>query len=134
MTAYRCDTIALVKKAWPKASKWLEKANAYSRENKDLLDVYAAVRNDPFVQLWMSDTAAVVTQTVQEKDGWVLHFWLAGGEMEGVQEIYSMAETMARGLGCRRMSLRGRPGWVRSFLSRGEGWRPAHSVEMEKDL
>ncbi len=112
---------------------WMEAALAAAGDaSETLLDVYQRLTTNPDYQLWVSDAGMYVTHVVPGRDGPLLHFWLAGGTMTGMKELYPLAEAFGRQLGCVAMTLIGRCGWQRTFL-RDEGWSPA-LVEMRKGL
>lgn len=85
------------------------------------------------LQFWPGRASAVVTELItypQVKD---LHFFLAGGKLEELREMYPSIIEWGRAQGCARATLAGRAGWMRSFLTKEEGWEPAWTV-LAKEL
>lgn len=74
-------------------------------------------------QLWVGARAAMVTLLEEEPRERRLLIWLAGGDLgELVNVLRPAAERWARGLGCRRVLIVGRPGWERALAP--EGYAP----------
>lgn len=118
---------------WPQVAPRLESAFARAPDNADtILDVYIHLTRNPEYQLWVSDTAAIVTRTARQPSGLTMHFWLAAGDLAGVEALVTLAESLARTLGCHHLTMFGRLGWQRSFLSRS-GW-DVEQVGMRKRL
>jgi hypothetical protein len=55
--------------------------------------------------------------------------WLAGGDLEEIKEWMPMIERCARDLGCHRLTIAGRRGWLRAL----PGFRE-QATEITKDL
>lgn len=70
--------------------------------------------------IWPGDTAAMVTSLEEGPEGRFLHVWLAGGDLDGVMALKPGVEAWGRAMGCRFVSINGRPGWAR--LLRGDGF------------
>ena len=130
MTPHRIESAEGLAQVWPTVAPWLEAALASSNNPETLLDVYEQVSRRPGHDLWVCDTATILTVLVAGQKGPLLHLWLAGGAMDGIQQLYPLVEAFARELGCISMTLIGRRGWERSFL-RDEGWAPT-LVHLEK--
>jgi len=64
-------------------------------------------------QLWVGETAAMVTQCVDEPAGRSLHVWLAGGDLAEILRLKPGVEAWGRAQGCSRVTLNGRKGWAR---------------------
>lgn len=71
-------------------------------------------------QLWPGDTAAMVTQVLDNQDGRALHVWIAGGALDGILALKPGVEAWGRAMGCNYVSINSRPGWTR--LLRDDGF------------
>ncbi len=78
-------------------------------------------------QLWEGEGAAVVTRCFPPDQ---FHVWLAGGALEAVTGLLAGALAWARPLGLRRMTLKGRPGWMRAL--RDHGFKPTVAGDLER--
>ncbi|MDP3854394.1 hypothetical protein [Phenylobacterium sp.] len=72
------------------------------------------------VRLWVGEACALATELASEGDGTCLHIWLGGGDLQGILALRPGLEAYARGLGCRSVTIDGRPGWSR--VLRGHGY------------
>lgn len=79
---------------------------------------------DGIFQLWPGVRSAVVTQIIDLPQKRELRFFLAGGNMEEIKELYHVILAWGREHGCDFATLVGRKGWERTFLTRNEGWTP----------
>jgi hypothetical protein len=68
-----------------------------------------------FAQLWINDTAAVVTEYAIVWGEVHLHAWLGGGSLRGLLNLRPEIERYARDAGCVVCTIAGRPGWDRIF-------------------
>lgn len=82
-------------------------------------------------QLWIAGRSALATQCVSGPAGRELHIWLAGGDLEEILTLAPGVEAWARGQGCVRVTLEGRPGWTRAL--RPLGYR-SNGRELERRL
>lgn len=82
-------------------------------------------------QLWLGETAALVTQLVGDGADRSVHIWLAGGGLQGVLSLRPGLEAWARGQGCQSITIDGRPGWRR--VLRPFGYRMA-GRELKRSL
>lgn len=83
-------------------------------------------------QFWPGKESAVITEVNQYPRKTVLHYFLAGGNLEELETMAGPIEQWAREQGCTRITLAGRRGWARTFL-RGRGYEPQWAV-MAKEL
>ncbi len=84
-------------------------------------------------QFWASDNAAIVTE-VSDYPGGVraVHVLWATGDMDEMRgQIAPKAEAWAKSVGCSRIIIEGRPGWLK--VMKADGYRP-FSVTLEKDI
>lgn len=118
----------------PDLLRSLREALDFGGRTHDLFSVEQDVLSGR-AQLWVSDggNAAVVTEIVQHDLGPVtLHFWLAGGHIDGVMAIHDYVTSLAKEeLGAEAVTLTGRRGWVRQL--RAQGWRET-AVLMHREL
>lgn len=105
---------------------WLRPAMVDTTEH-DLRQALCAGR----AQIWPGESAAMVTEVVDEPDGRALHVWLAGGDLAGVMALKPGVEAWGRAMGCDYVSIEGRKGWAR--LLRADGFR-LHGDELRKPL
>lgn len=84
-------------------------------------------------QLWTYGDSAVVTEIYEYPRKKVCHIFLAGGNMQDIRELHVMIEEWAKEKGCSSLSLAGRKGWARSFLTSDQDWS-IDLVLMSKDL
>lgn len=85
------------------------------------------------LQYWPGPNSIVVTEIIEYPRKRTLHFFLAAGNVAELEVMYPKIEEWGRLHGCDSATLTGREGWVRSFLSRKEGWHQK-LVVMAKDL
>lgn len=111
---------------WARCAPWIEAALAHGTGAYALADVEAMVRAGK-AQFWPGRRTAAVTTIEQDPgDRWLL-VWLAGGDLaELTEELRPKAERWARGQGCRRMLIIGRPGWERALKT--HGYAPAARI------
>lgn len=74
---------------------------------------------------WEGEHSIVVTEINQFPRLRELQFFLAAGDMQELRTLYPIILEYAKAQGCARAVLAGRPGWLRSFLTKDEGWRAA---------
>lgn len=69
--------------------------------------------------LWKGKDSAILTELWENDFGPVLTICYAGGEMDEVLRMYDVIEQAARGMGCIKIYIMGRPGWKRVMETRG---------------
>lgn len=114
-----------------RCAPWIEAALEYDGGTHDVEDVLALVACGE-CQFWPGAKSAIVTEVVRHPKKTVLHFWLAGGDLEELEAMTPDIEKWAREQGCTRVTLTGRRGWARTFL-RDTGYTPQWAV-MAKEL
>jgi hypothetical protein len=114
-----------------RCAPWIEAALEYDGGTHDIEDVLALVASGE-CQLWPGAKSAIVTEVVRHPKKTVLHFWLAGGDLQELEVMSREVEEWAREQGCSRATLAGRRGWERSFL-RDQGYAPQWAV-LAKEL
>ena len=83
-------------------------------------------------QLFVSEHSALVTTVMPYPRGTVLHLFLAGGNLEELEQLYLESEEYARYMNCKSITLMGRFGWKKSFLTE-YGMKPT-CLQMSKEL
>ena len=78
-------------------------------------------------QLWYGVDSIIITEIEQTPQLKVMHFFLAGGNLEELEVMYPLVVEWGINIGCDRAVLVGRKGWDRSFLKR-DGWELTHHV------
>jgi len=78
--------------------------------------------------LFVGEDSAIVTQEIDTPTGRLLHFWLAGGELEELAEMSASIETAAKAKGISRVSIVGRRGWQKAL----PGYREAGVILMKE--
>ena len=114
-----------------RCAPWLEAALSYGGGTHTLNDLADGVASGGF-QLWAGQTAVVLTEIITYPQSRTLHYFLAGGKMPELMKMQPDIEAWARQLGCNRITLAGRRGWLRSFL-KDEGYAEKWTV-MAKDI
>lgn len=75
--------------------------------------------SDEKAQIWEAPNAVLVTQVHEYPKGRVLHFWLAGGDLDEVVKLSHTAMDWGRSVGCVRATLTGRRGWKKVLAEQG---------------
>ena len=65
--------------------------------------------------LFVGQKSAVVTQEIDVPAGRILHFWLAGGDVNELAKIAADVEAAAKEKGISKISIVGRRGWKRKL-------------------
>ncbi len=115
-----------------RVAPYISDALEYAGGTHTLEDVRQAVRHGK-LQLWPGVHSAVLTEILDTPRQRELHFFLAGGNLDEIKSGYPHVLSWARSVGCTRATFVGRPGWLRTFLTREEGWT-APTINMQKDL
>jgi hypothetical protein len=101
---------------------WISSALQYCGDTHEPEDVLLMVAQGE-AQFWPGQRSAVVTTVLHHPRRKELFFWLAGGDLDELQDMYRDIETWGREQGCTLATLAGRRGWERTFL-RDEGYTP----------
>lgn len=78
-------------------------------------------------QYWGNKECGIVTELLQTPLRKTLHFFLAGGHLEGLRAMTPAILSWGREQGCTHATFVGRFGWLRSFV-RDFGFREAATV------
>ena len=104
---------------WARCAPWIEAALEYSLGTHTLDDVREVVLSG-HAQFWPGPEGAIVTEIQVYPRGKVLHFWLAGGDLEHLVNVIRPAvEKWGRTMGCTRSTITGRPGWLKAMKAHG---------------
>lgn len=115
----------------PNSRAVLTRALEHSHGTHAIEDVEYGIANGD-LQLWEGGESAVVTELQKTPRVQILHIFLAGGKLPELEKMWPVIREWGKGMGCTRATLRGRPGWARSFLA-NVNWRPV-AVEMGTEL
>lgn len=84
------------------------------------------------LQLWPGEKSAVVTEIEHYPLMKTCHLFLAGGDMPELRKMLESIEAWAKAQGCKKVTLAGRKGWLRSFLP-ADGYE-AKFLVMSKEI
>lgn len=114
-----------------RCSAWIGAALQSAGDTHSVEDVMLLVAGGDY-QFWPGQHSAVVTTVIEYPRLKELFFWLAGGDLDELQQMHRDIEAWGREQGCTRATLAGRPGWARTFL-RDQGYAPRW-VALSKEL
>jgi hypothetical protein len=114
-----------------RCERWIAAALEYDGDTHGIEDVLAQVATGE-CQFWPGEKSAIITEIVRHPKKTVLHFWLAGGDLQELEVMSARIEEWAREQGCQRITLAGRKGWARTFLQ-GRGYESQWAV-LAKEL
>lgn len=106
-----------------KVQKILEPALEYDN-TYNIQDVADCIL-DGSMQLWPTNNSAVVTQVQNFPRMKVLHIFLAGGNLDELETLTPHIQKFAEDMGCRKITLTGRKGWSRTFVTKFN-MKPTH--------
>lgn len=100
---------------WERCYPWIEAALDLAHGTHTMDDVRRDILTGP-ATFWPGRNAAMVTEVQEFPQMHVLHFWLAGGDLDELRdELRPMAEKWAKERGITRATIMGRRGWVRAL-------------------
>lgn len=108
---------------WERCVPLLEAAMHRGGDVLTLDDVRARILDGQY-QLWQGPDSAIVTQLIAGAKERELNILLAGGSLDTLEDMLPALERFAQLNGCAVMTILGRLGWMRSFLTREHGYRP----------
>jgi hypothetical protein len=106
-----------------KVEKILEPALEYDNTH-NMQDVADCI-NSCTMQLWTGDNSAIVTQVQIFPRMKVLHVFLAAGDLVELEIITPRIQKFAEDMGCQKITLTGRRGWSRTFVTKFN-MKPTH--------
>lgn len=101
-----------------RARPWLEAALEYCHGTHTLEDIKQAIA-DKSMLLVTGPNCAMVYEVLTFPNFKVLHGFLCGGELEELKSFDPYLQELAKTLGCSRVTIAGRPGWVRALKGLG---------------
>jgi hypothetical protein len=104
-------------KEFQRCEQWIEDALEYSHGMFTIQDVFEDVMHGN-AQFWPGEKSAIITQIVDYPRKKAIHVFLAGGDMEEIQSMEPGVIEWAKSQGCEVITLTGRPGWTRTFLTK----------------
>lgn len=113
------------KSEWERCRPWLEAALHRGGDPTTIDEVWEAVQAGR-CHFWPAIDSAVVTQLCSK--GRELNIYLAGGRIERLREMLPSLEAFGKALGCQIVTILGRRGWERTFLTREMGYAPVATL------
>lgn len=108
-----------------KCRKWIEDALEYNGGFYDFDDVAKGITSGQF-QLWPADDACLVTELLQFPRKRAVNVFLAGGNLERLEDMHKDVLSWAQAQGCECALLSGRIGWARAL--KRFGWTPIYQT------
>ena len=99
---------------WDRCAPWIAAAAKHSQGVYEVEDVRKAVEDGEAV-FWPGESAAVVTQFVENPRGRFLLFWMAGGDLAELRRMHDAICEWGAAQGCVRSLIIGRQGWARAL-------------------
>ena len=109
---------------------WIEDALEYSGGTHVFADIVAGCVSGN-MQLWPAERACMVTELVVFPQKKVVNVFLAGGDLDQIEDMQESIAQWARQQGCTAATISGRPGWTKVLKS--TGWKPLH-VTLSREL
>lgn len=123
------EQLAWLVGSWVDAEPHIQRAVDRAGGCFDINHVWSEIANGK-AQLWPGDGSAIVTKIETHPSGLkTLLYWLAGGELDALLPMTGRIEAWARKMGCTRIEIIGRRGWLRALAD----YREACTV-LVKDL
>ncbi len=108
----------------------IEAALEYAGGTHNFDDIVAmTVRGD--LLFWDLGETFMATEILHYPRARHFHVFLAGGDLTTLVNLHTDVIPFARALGCSKLTIAGRPGWVRALKS--QGWEPAYTT-LGKDI
>ena len=111
---------------WRRAAPHIQAALARDGMHS-LADVLAEVLSGQAIFV-PGEKSALVYQIIAYPKGRAIRFWLAGGDLDELQEMEKMLTEQAKALGCDHAEIMGRRGWARAL----NGYEEAATVLRRK--
>jgi len=108
---------------WARCSGWLDAALHRGGDTLTLAEAKARVQEGLY-QFWPGLDAAAVTQLCRGGEILELNVLLGGGNMATLRAMLPAIEQFGRDAGCSLITVLGRLGWQRSFLTAERGYKP----------
>ena len=109
--------------AWEIARPYIEPACEYGEYSIEMIEKKIMSLE---WQVWLGKKSAWVTEIFTNDLGRCMTMPYCGGDLEELIENYDRMEQFARDIGCVKLYLMGRPGWLRVF--REKGFKEEHII------
>ena len=106
-----------------KCKDWIEGALKYSGGTHDYADIIRGIKQNK-MQLWPAMDACLVTEIFTFPKLKCLNVFLGGGNLETLKDMHDSVEAFGKMMGCKKVTISGRKGWVRVF----KGFKPLHQT------
>jgi hypothetical protein len=106
--------------AWIRAEPLLQPALDLAGVAFDLTDVFSAVASMD-AQLWVDTKSAAVTRIEEYPRTRACRIWLAGGDLDELQDVEREIVDWAKTIGCSGVEIYGRRGWLKALEGYDEG-------------
>lgn len=115
---------------WERCKPWIEAALPSACGTHTIEDVEIAI-TDGSMQFWSGRACAVVSEIVAYPQLKALNFFLVGGNLDELRnEMEPMICAWAKGHGCSRVMIVGRPAWPR--LLQKQGYQRTFAMSMKE--
>jgi hypothetical protein len=109
---------------WDRCAGWLDAALKSAHDERTTDDIYLDVLAGR-KQFWPGEDSAIVTQLLTHANGVKeCNILLAGGTLGTLEKMLVDVERFARANTASVITVMGRRGWERSFLTREAGFQP----------
>jgi hypothetical protein len=108
---------------WNRLKHHIEAALHRGGDTLTIEDVEARIRSGQYT-FWPGIDSAVVTQVIIGSTETELNILLAGGTLSELEKMMPHLENYGRDMGCSLVTVLGRLGWDRSFLTKRLGYKP----------
>lgn len=108
---------------WQRCKPWLEAALHRGGDTLTIDDVWERVASGLY-RLWAAPCGAAVTQLCKGSRETELNVLLGGGSLDALEAMMPAIEQFGRDAGCSIVTVLGRLGWQRSFLTASMGYTP----------
>lgn len=112
---------------WAHCHPFIEAALKHAHNSHKMSDVFKAIVEGD-AQFWAAKDAGLVTEIISYPQRRTLRFWLAGGNLETLQELEESAIEWSKAWGCVACEIIGRRGWVRAL----DGYHEAATVGVKE--
>lgn len=111
----------------------ITKAVGYTNGAYEFEDIQRGLDEGTLQALWLPHSVLIYTIESHPRFP-VCNVFLAAGRMEDMARFELAIVEVARIYGCKRITMTGRRGWMRSFLTAESNWKESTLVTLEKEL
>lgn len=115
---------------WARCAQWIDAARLHGAP-QSLEQIKEGIVEGRY-QFWPAVDAAVITQVVRGVRP-ELNIYLAGGALERLRDMLPVLELYGRSMECVSVTILGRVGWQRTFLTKEMGYKLT-MVQLEKPI